>query len=223
MLSNYDTKRDEVGSKIYRMGTSVLQAQLMLFDGIQHTSRDTVAAAAGMLSEINTLAVEVDNSVVEILARFAPEAGELRLMVVYLKIVNNIVRVSDNIKSMSKRMLKMIDGGVRIDPFKAQIEKLYRCVVYAFELSIQHLDGDLDQIDYGAIYRLVVQEEECSDRELRKVETALMEMGQNGEAIPVELVDALHIVRKLERIADRAVDIARLLCYAKEGGMIESV
>jgi len=223
MLSNYEEERNAVGRIIRQQAEAVLKAHQSLFDGIQDDDRRKLDEARDLLADINATAIEIDNRVILLLARFAPEALELRILVVYLKIVNNIVRVSDNIKSMADRMSRILEKGTDISLLKTKLETMHRCVIYAFELATRHIDGDLDQINYREVHDLVVQEEECSDRELQEIEADIMKLGGCDDSVRIGMIDALHLVRKMERTADRAVDIARLLCYAAEGGMIESV
>jgi len=223
MLPNYEEERSAVGSTIRLQAETVLKAHHALFEGIQGEDAQKLDEARELLSGINAAAIRTDNDIIRLLARFAPEARELRTLVVYLKVVNNIVRVSDNIKSMSKHMRKILDQGANIAPLRPKLEKMHRCVLYAFELAIRHIDGDLERINYREIHDLVVQEEACSDHELKEVEGEIMKQGGYDDALRIEMIGALHLVRKMERTADRAVDIARLMCYAQEGGMIESV
>ena len=114
MLSNYEEERDAVGDTIRRQAEIVLKAHHALFDGIQGSERQQLLEARELLAGINEMAIEIDNRLIALLARFAPEARELRLLIVYLKVVNNIVRASDNIKSMSKHMIRLLDNGTDI-------------------------------------------------------------------------------------------------------------
>jgi len=223
MLSNYEEERTAVGGIIRLQAETVLKAHHSLLEGIQGYDARKLETAQKTLENINAMAIEIDNKVIRLLARFAPEARELRLLVVYLKVVNNIVRASDNIKSMSRRMIRIVENGTDISALKPKLEKMHRCVIYAFELATRHIDGDFDRINYREIHDLVVQEEACSDSELQVIESQIMQVGGCDDSVRIGMIDALHLVRKMERTADRAVDIARLMCYAQEGGMIESV
>lgn len=221
MLTNYEEARDGVAQTIHELAVTVLQAYRDLYDALVNEDGACMHTIPSGLDKVNDTAVRIDNAIVEILARFSPEGSELRRLVVYLKVVNNIVRVSDNIKSVCKRLLRMNDAHVPLESFT--IEKMYRCALDAYTMAIEHLSGDMEAVDFAEVYRRVSEKEECSDSELKRIESEMIVRGRCEDTIPVAMIDKLHLVRKLERTGDRAVDIARLMCYAKEGGLIESV
>lgn len=226
MLSSFTQERDAVAARIQEQAGAVLSAHQSLYDAIQHADVERFQAILDSLAPINGIAVEIDNDLVRILARFSPEGSELRRLVVYLKAINNIVRVSDNIKSICRRLIKMEAEGAELASLKPMVEQMYRCVLEALGLAVEHLDADPVTIDVETIYRHVTEKEACSDEELKRLEEKIIcdtNCNNSGEkSVPLAKIDLIHLVRKLERTGDRAVDIARLLCYAKEGGMIES-
>lgn len=223
MLSNFTHERDAVAARIQEQAGAVLAAHQGLYDAIRHADVERFQAISDTLTPINGIAVEIDNAIVRILARFSPEGSELRRLVVYLKVVNNIVRVSDNIKSICRRLIKMVAEGAELEPLKPMVDEMYRCVLEALTLATEHLEADPEAIDVEAIYRKVTEKEACSDAEMKSLEAKIIHDASGEKSVPLAKIDLLHLVRKLERTGDRAVDIARLMCYAKEGGMIESV
>ena len=226
MLSSFTQERDAVAARIQEQAGAVFSAHQSLYDAIQHADVERFQAISDSLAPINGIAVEIDNALVRILARFSPEGNELRRLVVYLKVINNIVRVSDNIKSICRRLIKMEAEGAELAPLKPMVEQMYRCVLEALGLATEHLDADPVTIDVETIYRNVTEKEACSDEELKRLEEKIIcdtNCNTSGEkSVPLAKIDLIHLVRKLERTGDRAVDIARLICYAKKGGMIES-
>jgi ABC-type glutathione transport system ATPase component len=145
MLTNYEEARDGVVQTIHELAVTVLQAYRDLYDALVNEDGACMHTIPSGLDKVNDTAVQIDNAIVEILARFSPEGSELRRLVVYLKVVNNIVRVSDNIKSVCKRLLRMNDAHVPLESFT--IEKMYRCALDAYTMAhgvVENMILDID-------------------------------------------------------------------------------
>lgn len=69
-------------------------------------------SARMMLKNAESQANAIDNEIVVTLALFGPEAKDLRKMVAYLKITNEVVKIAENVRSFSKRMAIHLQGDV---------------------------------------------------------------------------------------------------------------
>lgn len=142
----------------------------------------------------------IDQLGMEILVRFHPLAGDLRMVVSSMKISMNLERISDHATSIAKRARKItasqeLQDTTLIEPLYTLADQLLRDAITAYTEHDAALGASLHQRDKEL------------DR-LHKQATAIF--GQRIEAGNGRSQDYLHlilVVRSLERIGDLAVNI----------------
>lgn len=78
-----------------------------------------------LLKNVEAQANAIDNEIVVTLTLFGPEARDLRKMIAYLKITNEVVKIAENVRSFSKRMVGHLQGDA---PFAPLHEYIHTCV-----------------------------------------------------------------------------------------------
>lgn len=142
----------------------------------------------------------IDQLGMEILVRFHPLAGDLRMVVSSMKISMNLERISDHATSIAKRARKItasqeLQDTTLIEPLYTLADQLLRDAITAYTEHDAALGASLHQRDKEL------------DR-MHKQATAIF--GQRIEAGNGRSQDYLHlilVVRSLERIGDLAVNI----------------
>lgn len=171
-----------------------------------------------------TLEVEADAIDDAIVARFAqPETSEseLRALVTYLKIVNELVRIGVSTRKYAKRIEAYCTGSMEKSPFGSVVVPLHKSALRALEL-VSECFSDLSYCNVEDNYRKVMVEESKNDDLYGIVEQEIMQSIAQEHTRGVEYIKVLGTLRKLERICDRAVNIANLLMLAKTGGKLSS-
>ncbi len=79
-----------------------------------------------------------------------------------------------------------------------------------------------EDCDYEDIYRAVMVEESKGDDLHSILEKEILSRIIIEGDLSIEYVRVLRTLRKLERAADHAINIAKLMLYSKEGGAIQS-
>jgi len=193
----------EMGSMVDR---AVERAMQSLFD------RDVEAARVVIEedNDINSIGFHLQNQCISLLAQQGPMAGDLRLIVSVTSITSELERMGDHGKGIAKIVVLMQDEPLvkpLIDvPVMASIARgMLRDAVQAF------VDQDVD-----AAYKVGARDDEV-DRLYDQVYADLVQI-MVGDPTTIEpSTHLLWVAHNLERIADRATNIAERTVYSATG------
>lgn len=160
---------------------------------------------------VNDLEVEIDQLCTEVIARRQPMASDLRLLIAAIKIINDLERMGDE--------------AVRIARMAARLAEVERKDGRQFEVRHmgEHVRSMLrDALDAFARVDLelamkVLEEDRIVDKEYASLTRALITFMMED---PREIPRALEVqwsARALERIGDRACNIAEYVIYFARG------
>ncbi len=91
MLQKYEERLIDIKKMLQELGTEVTMASERALGGIENLDVSRFESARAILKNTETIANAIDNEIVVTLALFGPEARDLRKMVAYLKITNEIL------------------------------------------------------------------------------------------------------------------------------------
>jgi phosphate transport system protein len=151
--------------------------------------------------EIDILEKQVDQDGVRLLVRFTPVASDMREVVSAMKVSTNLERIADHSVTIARRAKSLNDRPA--PPELALVEPPYRLAIAIFRDSIRAFaDADYE----------LAQTLKPKDRELDALTDEFTERIIEGATSDSELVrsyvDLILIARALERIGDRATNIA---------------
>lgn len=142
----------------------------------------------------------IDQLGMEILIRFNPMAGDLRLIVASMKISMNLERISDHATSIAKRAKKMsasqvLQDTTLIEPIYTLADQLLRDAISAYSdhnvvlgASLQGRDDELDRMH-------------------KTVSATFGSRIEQGSGSSQDYLHLILVVRSLERVGDLAVNI----------------
>ncbi len=219
MNSKYDEKMCEIREKISTVIKTILDANRLAYEAYQENDDQKHKEVQDKLSNIGANADIIDNEIIRAFALFGPEAIELRSLIVYLKMTNEIVRIGTSIKKYSRRMKEHIDSECNLEPLNSTILPLHKSTIVSLELLYECF-ANLDECNIEDNYRKVMVEESKNDDFFSVLEKQIMTHIIDEKELAIEYVKVLGSLRKLERSCDRTVNIANLMMYAKNGGDI---
>ncbi|HEX2850763.1 MAG TPA: phosphate signaling complex protein PhoU [Acidimicrobiales bacterium] len=204
---------DDVGRlrlRVESVGAQVVASIEMATTALLEADSATALEVCARDAAVDAAAVWVEREVFDLVARQAPVASDLRLVMATLRIAQDVERAGDLTASIAKRVGRMsgtsLDRGVRAtiaeigEESRALFEAAVRCYrVLDAEMAQVVIDGD-DRVD------------ELHRRLLREL------FALAGEA-PETLVELGLVARFYERIADHAVVIAERVRFAAVGEM----
>lgn len=220
MLDRYEEQLQELHKLLKTLGQSIIEAANEAESGVNTLTCKNFENAKDMLKNTETNANEIDQNILKTFALFEPEAVELRELVAYLKITSELVRLSDNLKSFSRRMKGHINSEVDFTAHQEYSNHLAKSAFSSIDFAIESLHVK-DKEDVTNLYRQVCVEESKTDDLYSILEKNIMADLCKDIEKSAESIEILSTMRKLERMADRSVNITKLMLFARKGGEIK--
>lgn len=220
MLKIYEDKRNIIRKDILEIGKTVVDA---LETSLKALKEDNVSLFKDIdlsTKKLSNKSNEIDNLIVTTLALYSPEAKDLREMVSYLKITNELVRAGSNIKSFVKIFKNAYSNDLNTNTILEFAIPLQKSALLALKTTISMID-DTNKNQIEEKFHKVMVEESKSDDLYSMVEKNILKLISKNLELSKEYFDILSSLRKLEKTADRATSIANLLLFAHIGGEIE--
>lgn len=221
MLPRYENKLREIQTMVAEIIQKEVTANKMALEAFTQKNLDAFEAAGAHLKTVENEGNAVDNEIVKTFALFGPEAQELRALIAYLKMTNELVRIADGSKKYARRIREHMQGECDLAPFENVIVQLHKSVVNALA-CIHNCVLDIQGCDVEATYRKVMVEESKNDDLFAILEKDIMNQIITEKELASEYVQVLGTMRKLERVCDRAVNVANLLMFEQKGGELKS-
>jgi phosphate transport system protein len=217
MLPRYENKLNEIRTMISAILSQIIQSSEETLNAFETGNMEMYETSRAHIKNLQIDANKIDNEIIKTFALFGPEADELRLLVAYLKMTNEIDRIGDGLKKYSKRLHDHCVGGCDMSVLTNAIIQLHKTTINALQYIIECLDT-IESCDAEDVYRKVMVEESKNDDLFSIMEKELLNLIIDADDLAVEYVKVLGTLRKLERIGDRTVNIASLMLFAQKGG-----
>jgi phosphate transport system protein len=160
---------------------------------------------------VNSYEVSIDEECTQILARRQPAAGDLRLITAVIKTITDLERIGDEAEKVAQMAIYLTEK---------QGVKSYYVGISAMGSFVSEMVSDaLDafaRMDSAAAVKTAAREPESDEQYaaiLRQLITYMMEDPRSITAV----IDAVWMVRSLERIGDHARNICEYVVYFVEG------
>jgi len=215
MQSNFQTNLNEIKTKIIAITDGLLQANTLITGALSDCNHEKFQEARSYIKNINSKADEIDNTIIKVLALYTPEARDLRQVIAYLKITNELSRACSNTRSFIRGFTDVCQDAevATINEYAVPMQK---STVGAIKLTLAMLECE-DEEEIQEIYNDVLIEESKTDDLYEMVERNLSQQADGLKSFE-KFHKMLRALRKSGKIASRAISIANLLVYAKVGG-----
>jgi phosphate transport system protein len=219
MISKYDSKIDQVREEITSLLKNIANASELSLKAYEKNDQESFKTVQEMLGNLAVQGDIIDNEIIKTFALFGPEAKELRSLVAYLKMTNELVRIGDSIKKYAKRMKEHLSSECDLKPLNSTIVQLHKSTVNALAYILECF-SNLENCNIEEYYAKIMVEESKNDDLFSILEKEIMGLIIVERDLSIEYVKVLGTLRKLERSCDRSVNIANLMMYAKKGGQL---
>ncbi|MDY0051531.1 MAG: PhoU domain-containing protein [Aliarcobacter sp.] len=219
MLKPYETKLQSIKEEISKIGVEVIDSLELSLKAIKDGSIDELKNVEITEKKLLIKSNEIDNIIVSTLALYSPEAKDLRQLVSFLKITNELVRTGANTKDFAKQFKKSYSEDLNTAIILEYTVPLLKSALLSLQTSISIIDETNAKHIEEKYHRVIVEESKTDDLYLM-IEKNLLKLISKNLDLSKEYFDILSALRRLEKIADRAVSIANLLQFAQVGGDI---
>ena len=220
MSTKYNNKINDIREKIYTLLNTITTANELSLEACQTSDKTKYKDVQNSLDKIGMQGDAIDNEIIKTFALFGPEAKELRFLVAYLKMTNEIVLIGEGVKKYSRRMREHAQSDCDLAPLKSSIVLLHKSTINALKYILECFHQN-DECNFEDNYRKVIVEESMNDDLFAILEKDILNQIIGEKELSIEYVKVLGTLRKLERSCDRSVNIANLMMYANQGGEIQ--
>jgi phosphate transport system protein len=219
MISNFESSLKSIKIKIQDIGSGLLESNKLILTALHDCDTEKFNEAKVHIKNVSSKTDDIDNSIIKVLALYTPEAKDLREVIAYMKITNELARACSSTRSFIRGFTDVCED-VDVDTVKEYALPMQASTVNAIELSLSMLECD-DADEIQEIYNDVLIQENKTDDLYEMVERNLS-IQADGSNTFEKFHKMLRALRKSGKISSRAISIANLLVYAKVGGNFRS-
>ncbi len=219
MLPTFKTNLDDIREKITNIGKSLVVANSLILQALQSCDEKQFNEARNSIKNITSKTDEIDNAIIKVLALFTPEAKDLRQVVAYFKITNELARACSNTRSFIRGFTDVCKD-LDVKEINEYATLMQNSSVKAIETTVKMINVD-DTDELQEMYEEVLIEENKVDDLYEMIERKLVEQAEGSNTFE-KYHRMLRALRKSEKIASRAISVANLLVYIKIGGTIRN-
>ena len=219
MSVNFDENLLDIKTKVVAIGDGLLEANKILLTALSDCNEQKFNNARAHIKNIGAKTDEIDNIIIKVLALYTPEASDLRQVIAYLKITNELSRACANTRSFIRGFTDVCSD-VDVKTINEYAVPMQVSTVEAIKLSLSMIHCE-DEDEIQEIYNDVLIEENKTDDLYEMVERNLASQANDSSKFE-KFHKMLRALRKSSKIASRTISIANLLVYAKIGGNFRS-
>ena len=220
MLKPYKENVQIIRHEITSIGKSVVKANQASLDAMKKNDVSSIKEINISIKKLSQKSNEIDNLIVKTLALYSPEARDLREMVAFLKITNELVRAGSNTKTFLKTFKKSFNDDINTAAILEYAIPLQKASTLALEITVSMIEN-YDEKTIEENYNRVIVEESKTEDLYSMVEKNMLKLISKHLELSKDYFDLLSSFRRLEKIAGRSASIANLLLFAQNGGEIE--
>ena len=219
MLPNFEMNLKEIKEKVTDIGNGLMTANELLLSALKDCDSEKFNDAKSYIKNISSKTNDIDNNIIKVLALYAPEAKDLRQVVAYLKITNELSRACSSTRSFIKGFTDVCFD-VDVTTVNEYAVPMQTSTVRALKIAVSMIKVD-DVDELQELYSDVLIEENKTDDLYDMVEKNLLIQAEIDNSFE-KFHKMLRALRKSGKIADRAISMANLLVYIKIGGNFHS-
>ena len=210
----FDTEMEEIRSGVMAMGGLVETQLARAIQSLRHPEVDQIDTVAADEMAINQMQMNIDQQCSQIIAKRQPAAIDLRMILVVVKIVNELERLGDEIKKIAYKAHEMQR------PERLTAVRLHD-ITRAAELAERNLQLALDafaRLDVNAAATVIVNDEAIDAAFLAILRQLISYMMEDPRTITAAL-EIVFIAKSIERIGDHAKNIAENVVHVVKSSL----
>ena len=207
----FDADLEAVRERVLGMGGLVEQQITEAVRALVEGDSELGEAVVHNDGRVNRMQVEVDEECTRILARRAPQAGDLRLILAITKTVTDLERIGDEAEKIARMATQLAShdrpAGVfrHIESLSRHVREMVRDVLDAFA-----------RLDSQTALQ-VIQADSAVDREYEGLIREGMTFMMEDPRMIRSVFNTLWAVKALERIGDHATNVGENVVYFVDG------
>ena len=163
MLKPYEIKLQNIKDEISKIGIDVVNSLEISLRALEDKKIDDLKNVELTEKKLLLRSNEIDNIIVTTLALYSPEAKDLRQLVSYLKITNELVRTGSNAKDFAKMFKKSYSDDLNTSMILEYTVPLLKSALLSLQTSISIIDETNANHIEERYHRVIVEESKTDD------------------------------------------------------------
>lgn len=206
-------EQEKINSKLLSLSSLVCRSLELSIKSIKTLDAKTAKMVKDSDFEIDLKEVDIEEDVLKSLALYQPVAGDLRFLIMALKINNDLERIADLACNLSSRAVYLAKLPPVEIPF--DFDKMSKLTVEMVNKSIKSLiDLDTD------LARQICKDDDEVDKINAETYPVVFKKIKDEPQTVEQYIHYLSISRFLERISDLATNIAEDIIYMIDGVIV---
>ena len=213
-IRHFQEELDTLKATLLEMANLAERAVAESIDALLARDADKAAAVLAADDRIDDLELRIDDMVTHLLALQAPVAGDLRLIIMALRISSELERVGDHAVNIANTVKFLLES-----PASRTMLETEEMMRHATEMLNDAMDAFVRR-DTKLARDIIARDERVDQLHENVFRILLTHMMEDPRRISVGM-DMLLVSRNLERIADLATNIAEDEVFLVEGRQIK--
>ncbi|RXK12586.1 PhoU family transcriptional regulator [Halarcobacter mediterraneus] len=221
MLKPYIENINKIKEEITNIGEEISHANKISLSALKENDSSMLKDVNLSMKKLSSKSTEIDNLIVKTLALYSPEAKDLREMVSFLKITNELMRAAAYSKAFAKSFRKAFSPELDAEAILEYAIPLLKSSNLALYTAIEMVKEDDEKLIEEKFNRVLVEDSKTDDL-YAMIEKNILKLITKNIELSKDYFEVLSSLRKLEKVSGRASSIANLLVFAEVGGDLEN-
>ncbi len=214
MHRHFEKDLESLKTNLIRMGSLAEEAMTLSTNALLQRDKTLAERIIEGDERINSLEVQVDNAIVDLLALQQPVAIDLRLILAAQKINNDLERIGDHAVNIAESAIALSEM-----PRGNQFLELPRMTELTQSMLRNALDGFIHRDAHLGMS--VLAEDDTIDNLNKTVVKKVVQLMKKGQLTIDAGLELIRVSRNLERVADLATNIAEEVIFITEATVVK--
>ena len=209
--SQFDTELERIQKRLLAMGGLVAQQLDQAIEGLDSGNAALIEQVIATDRRVNEEEVALDEACIQLIARHAPAAGDLRLVMSAIQMTTDLERIGDEAKKIAKAARRIIESETGFVP-KVELRHI---ASMAIDMLHRALDA-FARSDATSAPDIVRKDKEV-DAIFKGIMRQLITYMMEDPRMITHSLDVLFIAKAIERIGDHAKNISEYVVFLVKG------
>jgi phosphate transport system protein len=214
MERRFEKELESLKTSLIKMGSAVEDGISLSLQALLQDDEPMARKVIESDERVDSLEIEIDNAVIDILALKQPVASDLRLIVAVQKINNDLERIGDHAVNIAESVVGLKETAV-MEP----LLELPRMADLTRSMLRDALDSFI--LVNPELARSVLERDDQIDELNRNMNRAVIESTKSGKITIESGLHLIRISRNLERVADLATNIAEEVIFLTQARVVK--
>tara|TARA_B100000767_G_scaffold262500_1_gene275244 strand:+ start:1377 stop:2078 length:702 start_codon:yes stop_codon:yes gene_type:complete len=212
IYKQFDSDLEAIRAKVLEMGTLVEEQTANAVKSLLNTDIKLAEAVMKRDVQINDLEMVIDEETSLLIAKRSPAAGDLRNIMMMLKIITDLERMGDEASKIARSTTRIFEDNRMNKPRFTEIKGMAKAVQDMIKTAL----NSFARLDLSDTIDILEKDKQVDDDYRSCMRQLLTFMLEDPRTISMSL-ESMFIAKSLERIGDHAVNISQSVIYTVKG------